>query len=100
MFTRIRRARCLTAVADAVGQNLARRNGSPSSCPDARRDVHQKLESPSRAFCGQRRDGADDVIELEAGVFDVEPAGLDLEKSRMSLMMLSSDVPALWTLLT
>ena len=70
----------LDRVVDEVGQNLAEAERvAEQLLRDAGRDVRQKLESLLvRLLRGQRRDGADDFVELEVGGFDVELAGLDL----------------------
>ena len=70
----------LHGVVDAVGQDLAEAERvAEQLLRDAGRDVHQELEPLLvRLLRGQRRDGADDVIELEVGGFDVELARLDL----------------------
>ena len=70
----------LTALLTQLVRIWPRRSGSPSRLlRNAGRDVHQELESLFvRLLRGQRRDGADDFIELEVGGFDVELAGLDL----------------------
>ena len=70
----------LDRVVDAVRQNLAEAERiAEQLLRDAGRDVHQELEPLLvRLLRGQRRDGADDVVELEVGGFEIELAGLDL----------------------
>ena len=53
-----------------------------------------------RLLRGESRDGTDDFIELKSVVSRSSLPASIFEKSRMSLMIASSEVPALWTLLT
>ena len=73
----------LHGVVDQVGQDLAEPQriaaqvlaGSPGATSS------QELEAlVVRLLRRQRRDGADDVVELEVGGLDVELAGLDLRE--------------------
>ena len=70
----------LDRVVDAVGENLAEAERvADEQLGDAGRGVHQELEPLFVCLLrGQRRDGADDFIELEVDGFDVELARLDL----------------------
>ncbi len=92
----------LTALLTRLVRIWPSRSGSPSRCSGiARRDVGQELEPlVVRLLRGDRRDRADDVVEPEVGGFDVELAGLDLGEIEDVVDDASSDVPALWTLLT
>ena len=70
----------LHGVVDAIGQDLGQANRiAEQVLRDARRDVHQELESLLVGLLRrQRRHRADDVIELEVGGLEVEPASLNL----------------------
>ena len=92
----------LHGVVDQVGQDLASRSGSPSSCCGMSGATSARNSRPlSCAFwavsvvtelmTSSSRKSVVSMSSLPASIF---------EKSRMSLMIASSEVPALWTLLT
>ena len=70
----------LDRVVDEVGQDLAEpQRVAQQVLRDAGRDVGQELQPlVVRLLRGERRDGADDLVELEVGGLEVELAGLDL----------------------
>jgi hypothetical protein len=90
----------LDRVADQVGQDLAH---PQRVAQEPLRHVVRHAEHQLQLFLAgplpdQRIDVAEHIVDPERDGFDRQRTGLDLRKSRMSLMMPSNDTPAVWIL--